>query len=146
MKCSISPLPLSVPTLPRHSSSEDIQDKESGSSPAFSHLWGEGGEQGGEREVCGEEEKDERGDSAPSRGRTSSSLSRKDRRGSAIGDNGSQRRTSISSGPNRELIKDMAVNFKRNQRVVFWEFEQFCAVRYSKGVSCLKGPATENKK
>lgn len=147
MKCSISPLPLSVPTLPRHNSSEDIQDRDSRSSPAFSPLWGERGEQGGEREVCGEEENDERGDSAPSRGRTSSSSSRKDRRGSAIGDNGSQRRTSISSWPNRELIKDMAVYFKRNEWWWFFrEFEQFRAVRYSKGVSCFKGPAIENKK
>jgi len=79
----------------------------------------EGGVQGGEREGSGEEEKDERGDSAPPRGRTSSSLSRKDPKGSAIGDDGSQKRTSISSWPNRELIKDMAIYFKLNQRVFY---------------------------
>ncbi len=43
---------------------------------------------------------------------TSSSLSRKDPRGSAIGDDGSQEGPSISSGPNRELIKAMAVLFQ----------------------------------
>lgn len=75
--------------------------------------------QGGEREGSGEEEKDERGDSVPPRGRTSSSLSRKDPRGSAIGDDESQKRTSISSGPNRELFKDMVVYFKWNQRVFY---------------------------